>query len=112
MPRGFKPQLTTRAHSPLLRYVPAMANAFGVVLDGASVRRTAVSVETARTLPRGKRLDILSVWNRAAFIENRTAGQKPNTARMSNMTNTRSSTFQSVFTEQEIISRRSMNSLG
>jgi len=58
------------------------------------------------------RLDILSVWNHAAFIENGTAGQKTNTARVSSMTNTKSSTFQSVFTEQEITSRRSMNCLG
>ena len=91
----------------------ARSNAFGVFptvhrCDGPRGGR----VETARTWRWGMRLDILSVWNRAAFIQNGTAGQKPNTARVLNMTNTRSSTFQSVFTEQEIISRRSMNSLG
>jgi hypothetical protein len=61
---------------------------------------------------RGMRLDILSVWNPAAFIENRTAGQKTNTAPVSNMTNTRSLTCQSAFTEQEATSRRLMNCLG
>jgi hypothetical protein len=61
---------------------------------------------------RGMRLDILSVWNHAAFIENRTAGQKTNTAHVSNMTNTRSLTYQRAFTEQEATSRRLMNCLG
>src|SRR5262249_50729147 len=78
---------------------------------GATGRRGG-RVETSRTWRRGMRLDILSVWNHAAFIENGTAGQKTNTARVSSMTNTKSSTFQSVFTEQEITSRRSMNCLG
>src|SRR6516164_8461876 len=74
---------------------------------GATDRRGG-RVETSRTWRWGMRLDILSVWNHAAFIENGTAGQKTNTARVSSMTNTKSSTFQSVFTEQEITSRRSM----
>jgi hypothetical protein len=58
------------------------------------------------------RLSILSVWNPVAFIENRTAGQKTNTAHVSNMTNTRSWTCQNAITEQEATSRRLMNCLG
>ena len=56
------------------------------------------------------RLDILPLWNRAASIENGTAGAT-NTAPASNMTSTKSLTCQRIAIGKEATNRPSMNCL-
>ena len=57
------------------------------------------------------RVDILTLWNRAASIENGTAGAT-NTAPASNMTSTKSLTCQRIAIGKEATNRPSMNCLG
>ena len=59
----------------------------------------------------GIRLDILPLWNRAASIENGTAGAT-NTAPASNTTSTKNLTCQRIVIGKGATSRRSMNCLG
>jgi hypothetical protein len=57
------------------------------------------------------RLDILPLWNRAASIENGTAGAT-NTAPASNMMSTKSLTCPRIVIGKEATNRPSMNCLG